>query len=669
MLSSRTPMKPESEGNQDRCRHLAIGAFVIVLLTFAVYLPVIPGSFVMDDERLISYNNILVNGEVTLRSLWFYTDFTLTTFAWWAEHLLFGKNPAGYHVVNIVLQSISALLLWRLLARLKVPGAWLAAALFAVHPVGVNSVARIAELKNTLCLPFFLLSFIAYLHYEAESLYPTEPAANDRRASVGALWFTLSLVAFLLAVMARSTAVMLPVVLLLCAAWQRGRIVWKDVLHTAPFFALSLAIGLMSIWVQTNQALATGPLSLQPASFPERVANAGYVFWFYLGKALFPFKLNLEYPRWNIDPGTIAAYLPNLFACALFIVCLFFRRGWGRHALFALGCFVVMLFPALGFFDAQFETLWRVSDHLQYLALPAIVALAVSALAVFLNKTVFRLMAIVLLVIFSILCFKRANAFSTQENLMLDTIAKNPHAWGAYNDQGVILAEKGDYRDALNDFALSAKYNPNNAEAHMNLGYAFVLERNYPAAETNYLAAIKVNPREAQAHKMYARLLELQGRNAEALYHWQIAASLKPEVDTCMDMATLDYAAGNWHRVATDLRQALALNPAPSDKVTALNNLAWLLATCPDDSVRNGNEAIQYAEEACRLTSFRQPGLISTLAAAYAEAGRFPDAIATAENAMSVAKETGDAPCANSCQRMLLLYRAGKPYHERPLHR
>src|ERR1700677_1360596 len=168
-------MTSEPEGNQNRCLPMAIGVLVIVLLAFAVYSPVLPGSFVMDDARLTGRDNPILNGEVTPLSIWFQTDFTLATFGWWLEHLAFGPNPAGYHVVNITLHALSALLLWRLLARLKIPGAWLAGALYAVHPVCVNSVARIAELKNTLSIPFFLLSFLAYLHYAATALYPVEP--------------------------------------------------------------------------------------------------------------------------------------------------------------------------------------------------------------------------------------------------------------------------------------------------------------------------------------------------------------------------------------------------------------------------------------------------------------------------------------------------------------
>jgi tetratricopeptide (TPR) repeat protein len=164
---------------------------------------------------------------------------------------------------------------------------------------------------------------------------------------------------------------------------------------------------------------------------------------------------------------------------------------------------------------------------------------------------------------------------------------------------------------------------------------------------------------------MYARLLELQGRNALALYHLQIAAAFNPDVETYMEMAALDYAAGHWRRTAMDLQRALALKPQPSDEVTALNNLAWLLATCPDDSVRNGNEAVRDAEEACRLTGFKQPAFIGTLAAAYAEAGRFPDATATAETAVNLAKATGNVQYATIGEQMLQLYRAGKPYHQK----
>lgn len=616
----------------------------------------------MDDARLIGRDNPLVNGELTLRSLWFGTDFTLATFVWWLEHLVFGQSPAGYHLVNIVLHAISAVLLWRVLAQLKIPGAWLAGALFAVHPVCVNSVARIAELKNTLSMPLFLLSFIGYLRYESIRLYPSEPPppANQGSTRSGAWWYFISLAAFVMALMAKTTVVMLPVVLLLCTAWQRGRIQRRDIVHTLPLFALSLSFGLMSIWFQNNQALTTSPLTLQQADFAQRLAGAGYDFWFYLGKILFPFDLNLEYQHWKIGAVTAMSFVPCVLAAVLFLVCLRFRRGWGRHVLFAAGCFVVILFPALGFFNAQFEALWQVSDHLQYTALPAILALVAGGVAALAGRIGYWSVVIILLAMCSLLCFKRAQVFQSEEKLMTDTISKNPAAWGALNDLGVIFAERGDYARATGLIEESIQNNPANIEARLNLGYAFVLQRDYPAAETQYLAALKLSPRDPVANKMYARLLELEKRNAQAIRHFEISVCIKPDVDTCMELATLDYSLENCRRVVTDLERALALKPDPAKQVTALNNLAWVLATCPDKSCRDGITAIRYAQEACRLTGFKQAGMVNTLAAAYAQAGRFTDAITTAGMAISLATRAGDTNGAAAMRQLLAGYRASR---------
>ncbi len=659
-------MKSESEGDSGRKQKLAMGILAMVLLTFAVYVPILPGNFLMDDVRLLGSDNPLINGQLTLSSLWFQTDFTLATFGWWVERLLFGNDPAGYHVVNIALHALSAVLLWRLLVRLKIPGAWVAGALFAVHPVCVNSVARVAELKNTLSMPFFLLSFIGYLRYETARLYPAEPDKEQRSSNSATLWYVISLVAFALALLAKTTVVMLPVAILMCAAWQRRRIAWKDILHTLPFFVLSLGFGLMSVWFQKNQALPTAESVLLPASFAERLAGAGYCFWFYLEKTLLPFHLSIIYPRWNIDAHTIAAYLPDLLLVAIFILCFQYRRSWGQHALFGLGSFVVLLFPALGFFDAQFLTMWQVSDHLQYTALAAILALVAAALAALPNKMIFQFVATVLLLGSSVLCFKRAEVFKTQESLMLETVAGNPAAWGAHNDLGVEFAKDGNVLRAMREFSLSLAYNPNNTDARENLAHVLTLQGKFPEAEAQFLAALKTQPTSASAQAAYANLLRREGRTSEALYHLRMAVLFKPDVETLMDLSALEYSRGHSNRAVAELKQALAIKPNPM-KATVLNNLAWILATCPDGSVRNGTEAVQCAEEACALTSFRQSGMVGTLAAAYAEAGRFSEAISMAEKAVSLATDAGDMQFAAANQQLLLLYRAGKPYHENPV--
>jgi len=641
--------------------HFVFGTLLIFALVLIIYRPILPGSFVIDDARLIGSDNPLVNGEFTPRNLWFQTDFTLTTFAWWLERLAWGENPAGYHAVNMVFHALSAILLWGLLTRLKIPGAWLAAAVFAVHPVCVNSVARVSELKNTLSLPFFLLSFWGYLHYETDALYPDAPNRARARA---AFWYGFSLIAFVLALLSKTSTVMLPVVLLGCAAWQRRRIAWKDLLHTGPFFVLALAFGLMSVWFQKHQALATATATLPPESFWERLAVAGRVLWFYLGTALWPLKLNQYYPRWNPKTSSLTAYLPGLLFCALLVLCWRFRSSWGRHVLFGLGCFAVMLFPVLGFFDSQFLTMWQVSDHLQYQPLLAVVALVAAGLASLLAKNILRCTAIVLLLALSVLTFKHAQVFATEEGLLRDTIAKNPAAWPVQNDLGIILAKRKDYTAAIEHFTASLQYNPDNCDAHSNLGHALALQGKLQEAELHFQAALRLKPADPGTHANYAEVLARQGRVREAILHFREAIifepQFKPEIEPRLELAALLFQAGNPRQAVALLHQVLRIKP---DQAEALNNLAWILATSPDEQVRNGAEAVWYAKQACQLTAFKQAGMVGTLAAACAEAGHFPEAITNAELAVKLASAAGQTRFAAINQQLLMLYRSGRPYH------
>jgi Flp pilus assembly protein TadD len=561
---------------------------------------------------------------------------------------------------------ISGVLLWRLLARLKVPGAWLAAAVFAIHPVCVNSVARVAELKNTLSLPFYLFSFIGYLRYETLALYPEDgiQPENQRLRNWATLWYFVSFVAYVFALLAKTTAVMLPVVLLFCAAWQRRRITRRDILHTGPYFILALAFGLMTVWFQKHQALVTAGQALQPASFAERLAGAGQDFWFYVGKALFPVNLSVVYYRWRIDAGALSSYLPDVLVCAVFLLCWRFRRTWGRHALFGVGCYAVTLLPVLGFFDAQFLTMWRVSDHLQYKPMIAIVALATGAFAALLrNKAVFRCAAIGLLLTLAVLTFTRAQIFATEEGLLQDTLVKNPEAWAAHNDLGVILAKRGNLADAISHFSTSLQFNPDNVDAHLNLAHALALQGKFEEAQSHLLAALKINPDDPELHKEFARILEAQGENQEALQQLQTALVFSPEIETREELASLLYRTGDSRESATQFRQVLLLKP---DQLDALNNLAWLLATCPDGAVRNGVEAVQHAEHACHLTSFKQARATGILAAAYAETGRFQEAIAMGELSVRLSSAAGDSQYAAANRQLLMFYRAGKPWHEPP---
>jgi Flp pilus assembly protein TadD len=392
---------------------------------------------------------------------------------------------------------------------------------------------------------------------------------------------------------------------------------------------------------------------------------AGRVFWFYLGKALLPLHLNLVYPQWKVHPAAFAAWVPDLLVCAVVLLCWRFRRACGRHVLFGLGVFAITLFPVLGFFDSQFLTRWRVSDHLQYLPLIAPVTLAAAALAVHLPSALFRCVAAALIAALSCLTFQRAHVFSSEQNLFRDTLAKNPAAWGIQSDYGVVLAARQDYAGAIQHFVASLQTNPDNPEAQSNLGEALAVQGKFKEAEPHFLVSLRLKPDDPETHRRFATALMQQDRTREALAHFAVALALspKPDIRTRLDYANLLHQTGDLRQAALQLRQAVALEP---DSVEALNNLAWLLATSSDATLRNGAEAVRLAERASRLPPVKEICVPGTLAAAYAEAGRFSDAVATAEKAVQEETAVGQTQFAAINQHLLSLYRAGRPFHEPP---
>jgi Flp pilus assembly protein TadD len=674
--------------------HLILRVAAIFCFAFIAYLPSLPGAFLMDDWRLIQTDNPLANGRLTPLSIWFQTGFPLSDLGLRLEGIVWGENPLFYHLMSIMLHALSAVIVWRLLARLRIRGAWVAAVLFAVHPICVNSVVRIAELKNTLSLPFFLLSLLCYLHYEASALYPeTTPSIRQRR--IATAFYLLSLAAFVLALFAKTSTVMLPVILCACAIWRRGRLSFKDLVHTAPHFVLAASFGWMSIWFQKYQALAGQ--TLPQSSFLERLLVAPRVFGFYLIKALLPLNLSIVYPRWKVDTHSAGAYMPLVTICICAFVCWRFRRSWGRHALFGFTSFGILLFPVLGLFDAQYLTRWQVSDHLVYLPLIAPIALlsAMTAWAPTAGRIVtinlrlaiesllgfarpqgaparykdplpnrskaYWLCAGGMIAIFFALAFQRANAFSTEEKLMRDTLSKNPLASDAHNDLGVILVRRNDLAGARSEFDAAVRTDPNNIAAQSNLAFVTALQGGLSEARSRFQAILRAKPFDAETHLRMARLCKTQRQCRRARYHLQMAMRLKPSAETKLQLAQLCYETGHSGEAVAALRELLRMKP---DSTEALNNLAWLLATCGDERVRDGTEAVRCAKEACRLTDFKEPVFMSTLAAAYAETGRFPQAISMAEKALRLQMTAGQTELAELNRQLLAQYRSGKAFHQ-----
>jgi Flp pilus assembly protein TadD len=289
------------------------------------------------------------------------------------------------------------------------------------------------------------------------------------------------------------------------------------------------------------------------------------------------------------------------------------------------------------------------------------IALAAAGLAVRLKSQLFRPVAMASVLTLSVLTFHRAQVFATEENLLRDTLAKNPASSEAHNDLGVILARKKAGPEATAHFVAAVQSNPNHAGARLNLGQALALAGRFAEAEAHLRAAVKLEPADPLAHKCLAEALIRQGRNREAIVQLHLALCLKADTRTRLDLAGLLFQAGHHRRAAGQFRRALLTNP---DLLEPLNNLAWLLATSADDTVRDGTQAIRHAERACRLTRFEHTGMISTLAAAYAEGGRFAEAVITAERAVRLQTANGETRLAAINNQLLPLYRAGRPYHE-----
>ncbi|HVM47716.1 MAG TPA: tetratricopeptide repeat protein [Candidatus Acidoferrum sp.] len=629
---------------------LVLGGAAIFLLAFAAYWPALRGQFVWDDIMLVQ-GNPLVTGHLGLGSIWFRTDFPLANVALWAQWQLWGDHPAGYHAVNVLLHIVGAIMLWRVLARLRIPGGWLAAVLFTVHPVCAASVAWVSELKNTLSLPFYLLSVWLFVGFEERQTEGQKAQAAGR--------YLLSLGAFLLALLSKTSTVMLPVVLLGCAWWQRGRITIRDLVRTGPFLLLSLAFGVMTVRFQAHGAIVNA--TVQSENFWGRLAGAGTALWFYLGKALLPLHLSMIYPRWSINPVSPAAHLPLLLWCGLLGLCWWFRQGLGRHVLFGLGCFTVNLLPVNGLLNMYFLALSRVSDHFDYLPLTAIAALAAAGLCRLPGTLMLRIGGGALVLALSLLTAQRAQVFATEEALWRDTLDRNPDAWIAHANLGWILADQRKYDEAISHLDASLKLNPNNAQAHCNLGRVLSLQGRFAEAQGQFQAALKLKPSDAAIRRSYASALADEGKKEAAIGELREALRLRPDAETRIQLAGLLQQAGQGRAAASEYRQALRRQPG---SVEALSNLAWLLATSSDASLRSGPEAVRLAEEACRRTDFKEAQPVGVLAAAYAEAGQFAKAVETQQQAVELATASGDAQFAALNRRLLDLYQAGRAYHE-----
>jgi len=635
------------------------GALIVVCVVLA-YLPAWHAGFIWDDDVYVT-NNPLLTAPDGLRRIWFTLEapsqyFPLTYTLFRLEHALWGFNPAGYHWFNLLLHAVNALLVWRVLKRLSLPGAWLGAALFALHPVQVESVAWVTELKNVSSLFFVLLSLLAWIEFVEER---PKPAWR---------YYWLALIFYGLALCGKTTACTLPAALLLVLWLQHKPIGLVRWLQVVPFVVMGLGMGLVTVWWEQYHQGTEGELF--SLSLLERFIIAGHAVWFYLGKLLWPVNLTFSYPRWALNPANPLAYGWLVAGAGLAVAIYFARRTVGRGVEVAALFYVATLVPMLGFFMLYTFRYSFVADHYQYVASIGPLALAAAGISTALSRFERSIPFLkpvfcgVLLLVLGLLTWRQAATYTDLKTLWQTTAERNPGSWMAHGNLGNLLLKQGRLEEAFGQLQQALRIKPDYYEALNDLGTVFADEGRYDVAIEYYRQARQIEPNSFDTLKNLASALANTGQFNEAIENYRQAIQIKsnhPEVFVYLG-TTLDQSGRTREAVAA-YRAALKLNP---DLPEALNNLALILAISSDDGLRNGPEAVQLAVRACQLTQYNQPSFIETLAAAYAEAGRFQEAQAAAAAAEHLATVAGLMDQARRDRRFLELFRAGQPLRKPP---
>ena len=581
---------------------------LLAVVTFAAYWPALRGAFIWDDNAWTTKILPLLRSAPGLYSIWFEPTalqqyYPLTGTSFWLDYHFWKLWTMPYHVENVVLHLISVLLFWKLLQKLQVPGAWLAAGIFALHPVMVESVAWITERKNVLSLVLFLGALLAYGRFNSFWQGDGHPPRRWRA-------YALAFVLLALALLAKTTASSLPAVILLIGWWKRGRLEWRrDVLPSLPFFAIAIGFSGVTAWLEKTHVGATGwEWSL---SFPDRCLIAGRAFWFYLGKLFWPENLCFIYPRWKPDPSSFWQWFLPLAALGALAGLWLERKKIGRGPAAAAFFFVGTIFPLLGFLNAYGMRYAFVWDHWVYLPSLGIFALGAALIARmarhFKKPMGLPAVGLILLPVLAILTWRQCSMYLDLETLWRSTIARDPTAFLAYNNLGYILLERNQVQAAIADFNKSLEINPRFSEPHNNLGDALLRTGQTNEAVLHFQKAVELDPAASASYYNLGDACLEMGRPGEAVTQFRKALEIDPgfaKAYNNLGVALLRLTRTN--EAAANFQKAIQLNPNP-DFPDAHNNLGNLLAAEGklDEASRHYRQAIQidpdFAEAHCGL--------------------------------------------------------------------
>jgi protein O-mannosyl-transferase len=597
-------------------------AFVVVLMivVFAVYQPAWQGGLIWDDEAHVTRPEL--RSWQGLFRIWFEPGasqqyYPLLHSAFWIEHRLWGDATLGYHLTNILQHAIAAVLVALILRRLAVPGAFLAAAIFALHPVHVESVAWITEQKNTLSAVFYLSAALAYLRFDE--------TRNKR-------FYAAALALFALGLLSKTVTATLPAALLVVFWWKRGTLSWRrDVLPLLPFFILGAAGGIFTAWVEHNLIGAKG--AEFEFSFVERCLLAGRVVWFYLGKLFWPINLLFIYPRWQIDQTAAWQYLFPAFLLLTLGVLWWLRARW-RGPLAGMLYFVGTLFPVLGFFNVYPFIFSFVADHFQYLASLGIITLASAGIALLLKR--FHLWdrpagyIVCLLPLSTLACLTclQSRMYTDLETLYRKTLDRNRVCWMAHVNLGIVLDNTGRFVEAIEHYRTALEMKPSLAAIYNNLGAALLHNGQYSEAIVQCRKALEIEPNNVKAHNNLGLALSSSGRNAEAVTHYETALDIMPDYpEAHYNLGNSLFQLGKHADAILHYQELLKLDP---DFVDGHNNMGAALA-----GLRRYDEAIMECRKAIEI----KPNYVeayNNLGSILVDCGRNDEAIVPYRKALEI---------------------------------